>query len=74
MGKKLPGSIAGSWFLLCTIFSLLLFATAFADDAPAPKKGQDAQSLYVTADHSKFPALQKKFNKGPEVTQACLNY
>ena len=25
-----------------------------------------------TADHSKFPELQREFQSGPEVTQACL--
>jgi hypothetical protein len=32
----------------------------------------DDNAVPITADHSKFPILQKKFNKAPEVTEACL--
>ncbi|MGA6927113.1 MAG: tetrathionate reductase family octaheme c-type cytochrome [Desulfosarcina sp.] len=38
-----------------------------ADQATREKK------LWITADHSRIPALQKDFRSGPEVTQACLS-
>ena len=38
-----------------------------ADQATKEKK------LWITADHSQIPALQKDFRSGPEVTQACLS-
>jgi len=28
---------------------------------------------WLTADHSRFPELQKEFSAGPEVTAACLS-
>ncbi len=44
-------------------------------DAPgrilARQATQDKTS-WITADHSRFEALQKEFNSGPEVTRACL--
>jgi octaheme c-type cytochrome (tetrathionate reductase family) len=41
-------------------------AEAAAKPAAAPEMSR------WTADHSKFPELQKKFTSGPEVTKACL--
>lgn len=44
--------------------------------APGRKMAQQAtksKKLWITADHSKHPALQKQFKSGPEVTQACLS-
>ena len=74
MGKKLQKPTI-SVMKVFSSFALivLLFTGAFADDMPTEKKGQDAQSLHVTADHSKFPVLQKKFKTGPDVTEACLS-
>ncbi len=54
--------------LTVVIITLLLSGMLYGD----VQKGQSVQSLSFTADHSKFPVLQKKFKSAPEVTQACL--
>jgi len=51
---------------------------ARANNAPAAeKKAQpsavEQRAARTTADHSKFEALQKDFQTGPEVTKACLS-
>jgi octaheme c-type cytochrome (tetrathionate reductase family) len=40
-----------------------------APDAPRQRSGKEPGG---TADHTKFPELQKDFHTGPEVTRACL--
>ena len=63
--------------LLIHVFLLpgLLFG-ATEETAPGRKLAQQAtkaKELWITADHSKHPALQQEFYSGPEVTQACLS-
>lgn len=42
---------------------------------PVPPEGPKSLTAASTstADHSKFPALQKEFMSGPEVTEACIS-
>ena len=49
---------------------MLLVSEAYATPEPAPKQ---EKLLKSTADHSKFKALQREFNSGPELTKACLS-
>jgi hypothetical protein len=49
---------------------------ATEETAPGRKMALQAtktKQLWITADHSKHPALQQEFSSGPEVTQACLS-
>jgi octaheme c-type cytochrome (tetrathionate reductase family) len=73
-------SIIFYFLALCMLWigPVELFAAQTADDEQAPglKMAQQAtreRQLWITADHSKHPILQKQFNSGPEVTQACLS-
>jgi octaheme c-type cytochrome (tetrathionate reductase family) len=46
------------------------------NQAPGRAMAQQAtkgKEIWITADHSLHPALQKEFESGPEVTQACLS-
>lgn len=53
-------------------------ASAEADAKMSPELAKEvgiatiATERFSTADHSKFPELQKEFKTGPEVTAACL--
>ena len=56
----------GRWVAAATAVFLCLAATSgYADQA-------SAKLLKSTADHSKFKALDREFDSGPEVTKACL--
>ncbi|MBI5276966.1 MAG: tetrathionate reductase family octaheme c-type cytochrome [Burkholderiales bacterium] len=52
----------------CAALLILMLATAGAAAAPDAKPVR----LATTADHGKFKELQRTFQSGPEVTQACL--
>ena len=55
----------GRWVAAATAVFLCLAATSgYADQA-------SAKLLKSTADHSKFKALDREFDSGPEVTKAC---
>lgn len=64
--------------LCCSLVSILLFLgvsafiIAIAGSAKASPSVPDRTNS-STADHSKFKELQKVFDSGPEVTQACLS-
>lgn len=46
---------------------------AATDKAPPATDQATAKLLKSTADHSKFKALDREFDSGPEVTKACLS-
>jgi octaheme c-type cytochrome (tetrathionate reductase family) len=51
-------------------------SAALAENTPStpqPPAAPAATPNLTTADHSKFPILQKEFASGPEVTEACLS-
>jgi hypothetical protein len=70
-------------------FSMLVFTAAAvtllgvdgltaATEEQAPgrimaQQAAKAKELWITADHAKHKILQKEFQSGPEVTQACLS-
>ena len=63
--------------ILAAIFAT---TTAFAASTPAPAPAPEsapgplsAKLFKSTADHSKFKALDREFDSGPEVTKACLS-
>ncbi|HEX5285339.1 MAG TPA: tetrathionate reductase family octaheme c-type cytochrome [Polaromonas sp.] len=59
--------------ILAAIFTT---TAAFAAPAPAPESAPapvPAKLSKSTADHSKFKALDREFDSGPEVTKACLS-
>jgi octaheme c-type cytochrome (tetrathionate reductase family) len=72
------------WFLTI-IMGCALCGTAavraqvqILDENQAPGRAMAQQAtkgkeIWITADHSLHPALQKEFESGPEVTQACLS-
>jgi hypothetical protein len=39
-----------------------------SESGPPPRAGH-----WITADHSRFPELQKEFASGPELTAVCLS-
>ena len=66
----------GVLLLLHAVFLPALLFAATEETAPGRKLAQQvtkAKELWITADHSKHPALQQTFYSGPEVTQACLS-
>ena len=65
---------------LCTMLAVALtYASAAAspeeEDFSGSESGAPVQSVapWTTVDHSRHEALQKKFDSGPEVTEACLS-
>ena len=56
-----------------TLKALLLAALVAGIGAQAQAASDNAKLLKSTADHSKFEALNKNFESGPEVTKACLS-
>ncbi|MFP4184378.1 MAG: tetrathionate reductase family octaheme c-type cytochrome [Halorhodospira sp.] len=62
--------------LICTLSLLLglgaggVLAAAEAEEPPIP--GEEEVPLGSTADHSQFGLLEGPFERGPEVTEACL--
>ncbi|MFY9328191.1 MAG: tetrathionate reductase family octaheme c-type cytochrome, partial [Georgfuchsia sp.] len=50
-----------------------LAAFLLANAASAVAETEPAKLLKSTADHSKFKALDREFDSGPEVTKACLS-
>ena len=61
--------------LLGAILMLTAIAAVSLASQPAPQPLAHApkETRWITADHSKFPALQGNFTSGPEVTKACLS-
>ena len=59
------------------LWSVALFAAQSGENqAPGRAMAQQAtrgQQIWNTTDHTKHKALQKDFNSGLEVTQACLS-
>ncbi len=52
--------------------------TQVLDENQAPGRTMAQQAtkgpqIWITADHSLHPVLQKTFTSGPEVTEACLS-
>lgn len=65
-------------FLGFGFLSSPVWATTPGSDNPAPgrtmaQQATRTQMSWTTADHGKHPALQKRFSKGQEITQACLS-
>ena len=63
---------------LCFLGVLSLGLTNVKASVPEnkPAKADEygpSHTMNITADHSKFEALQKEFKSGPEVTKACLS-
>lgn len=73
--------IGFSGLALCLVFAFV--AVSFAqievlDENQAPgralaRQATKGKEIWITADHSLHPALQKEFKSGPEVTEACLS-
>jgi len=73
--------IGFSGLALCLVFAFA--AVSFAqievlDENQAPgralaRQATKGKEIWITADHSLHPALQKEFKSGPEVTEACLS-
>lgn len=64
------------------LFPAALWAAPEADDhgdvAPGREMARqatkmDAESLWITTDHSKLAPLQRDFRSGPEITAACIS-
>jgi len=53
--------------IVAMMASMLLASAVHAASDPALEK-----LLKSTSDHTKFKALQRDFDSGPEVTEACL--
>ena len=65
-----------SVFFIIFIFCLKIVLGAETNLAPGrelAKQATKSKKFWITADHSKFPQLKKKFTKGPEVTKTCLS-
>lgn len=70
------------WRKIIVSFMMVLFAStgsmaATGEESAAPGRvlAQQAvkqQTLWITADHSKFDILKTEFKSGPQVTKACL--
>jgi len=72
--------VSGFFFILITLLigspAMAVSSLPETDQAPGRTMAQQAtkeKKLWVTVDHSKVAALKKKFQSGPEVTQACLS-
>jgi len=62
--------------IACSLAPAALAAETFTDQAPGRTMARQAiksGAKWITADHSKLAALQKKFRSGPEVTRACVS-
>lgn len=62
----------------CLMLSLSVLSAAQTDESQAPgrtmaRQATKDQKIWNTTDHSKHKALQKDFESGMEVTQACLS-
>ncbi len=69
MGRKKFKSVA----VFCCLVGLFSLGLAGAVRAQLPKPPDEVPFVGVsTADHSRFPELDKPFASGPEVTRACL--
>jgi len=81
IGKKSLGLF--SWIMCLSVCMLPLSGSADAAQDPTnadadygveeARKMAEVPQGWITADHSKFEALQKDFTSGPEVTEACLS-
>ena len=61
-------------WLLASMGSLVLCPSVVLGEVGSVNKTQQRSSGHVaTTDHSKLPALQRSFDTGMEVTQACLS-
>ena len=78
-GKRLViGLTALAVCLVPALAAVSLAQTEALDDSQAPgiamaHQATKGKKVWITADHSLHPALQKEFKSGPEVTQACLS-
>lgn len=80
LGDKHPAIIgAGMICVLCLLLApMAILADDKTDEEEAPgrtmaRQAVKSQKLWITADHSKLPALQKTFRSGQEITAACLS-
>ena len=80
MKHKWLGLLKLTVYMTALVLCMPLIAAAATEDtqdqAPGRIMAQQAtkdRKLWITADHTKHPALQQEFNTGPEVTKACLS-
>jgi len=66
-------SISNTMLAICVAIAMQVAGPATAaDKAPGTSPQANAAGKVSTADHGKFPELDRPFKTGPEVTQACL--
>jgi len=59
--------------MVCCLVGGLLLGLAATVPAKLPERKGELPPLGIsTADHSRFPELDKPFASGPEITRACL--
>ena len=77
--KRILNKKAAACFVILGLVSLMLFSGSFAgENHPAPGRTMADQATkgvehWSTTDHSKFPALDREFDSGAEITEACLS-
>ena len=76
--KRFPGLIFlfALGLSLASLVSVLWADNDTFEEAPGramARQATRAQSLWITTDHSKLPALQQVFQTGPQITAACLS-
>jgi octaheme c-type cytochrome (tetrathionate reductase family) len=77
--KRIPNKKAAVCLVILGLVSLMFFSGSFAeenDQAPGRSMADQATKgveHWSTTDHSKFPALDREFDSGTEITEACLS-